>query len=197
MYQKSMLHAAIVELVAKKGAKIRYITIQNWSKNVYNLVTKRAHAYENASVTWLNGEVGSGRNMKYPVHLSPRQGRIGGDPLDGLRRREPDTGHRREGDPPRLRHLVEDHLKVRLQGRRRGDLPRASPHRKGRAQRKGDGQVRRAPAGRAVEDLHHPIRRGHGGRRDRHPRGERREGRRGADLLPDGEGHQREGRARA
>jgi Fe-S cluster assembly protein SufB len=66
MFQKSMLHAAIVELVAKKGAKIRYITIQNWSKNVYNLVTKRAHAYENASVTWLNGEVGSGRNMKYP-----------------------------------------------------------------------------------------------------------------------------------
>ncbi|MDG7020999.1 MAG: SufD family Fe-S cluster assembly protein [Nitrososphaerota archaeon] len=66
MYQKSMLHAAIVELVAKKGAKIRYITIQNWSKNVYNLVTKRAHAYEGASVTWLNGEVGSGRNMKYP-----------------------------------------------------------------------------------------------------------------------------------
>src|ERR1700730_4888815 len=66
MYQKSMLHAAIVELVAKKGAKIRYITIQNWSKNVYNLVTKRAHAYENASVTWLNGEVGSGMNMKYP-----------------------------------------------------------------------------------------------------------------------------------
>ena len=66
MYQKSMLHAAVVELTAKKGAKIRYITIQNWSKNVYNLVTKRAHAYEDASVTWLNGEVGSGRNMKYP-----------------------------------------------------------------------------------------------------------------------------------
>ncbi len=66
MYQKSMLHAAVVELIAKKGAKIRYITIQNWSKNVYNLVTKRAHAYEDASVTWLNGEVGSGRNMKYP-----------------------------------------------------------------------------------------------------------------------------------
>jgi len=66
MFQKSMLHAAVVELTAKKGAKIRYITIQNWSKNVYNLVTKRAHAYEDASVTWLNGEVGSGRNMKYP-----------------------------------------------------------------------------------------------------------------------------------
>jgi Fe-S cluster assembly protein SufB len=66
MYQKAMLHAAVVELSAMKGAKIRYITIQNWSKNVYNLVTKRAHAYEDASVTWLNGEVGSGRNMKYP-----------------------------------------------------------------------------------------------------------------------------------
>jgi Fe-S cluster assembly protein SufB len=76
MYQKSMLHAAVVELMAKKGAKIKYITIQNWSKNVYNLVTKRAHAYEDASVTWLNGEVGSGRNMKYPsIYLLGRHAR--------------------------------------------------------------------------------------------------------------------------
>jgi Fe-S cluster assembly protein SufB len=66
MYAKSMLHAAVVELCAKKGSQIKYITIQNWSKNVYNLVTKRAHAYEDANVSWLNGEIGSGRNMKYP-----------------------------------------------------------------------------------------------------------------------------------
>ncbi len=73
MYDTSMLHAAVVELLAKKGSVIKYITIQNWSKNVYNLVTKRAHAHEDASVTWLNGEVGSGRNMKYPsIHLLGR-----------------------------------------------------------------------------------------------------------------------------
>ena len=76
MYDKSMLHAAVVELCAKKGSSIKYITIQNWSKNVYNLVTKRAHAYEDASVTWLNGEVGSGRNMKYPsIYLLGRNAR--------------------------------------------------------------------------------------------------------------------------
>ena len=74
MYQKSMLHAAVVELMAKKGAKIQYITIQNWSKNVYNLVTKRAHAYEDASVTWLNGEVGSGQEHEVSLDLPPRQG---------------------------------------------------------------------------------------------------------------------------
>jgi Fe-S cluster assembly protein SufB len=55
-----------VELVAKKGAKIRYTTIQNWSKDVYNLVTKRAYAYENATVEWIDGNLGSKLTMKYP-----------------------------------------------------------------------------------------------------------------------------------
>jgi Fe-S cluster assembly protein SufB len=74
VFSTASLHAAVVELIAKKGANIKYVTMQNWSKNVYNLVTKRAYAYEDASVTWLNGEVGSGRNMKYPsvYLLGPR-----------------------------------------------------------------------------------------------------------------------------
>ncbi len=143
MYQKSMLHAAVVELMAKKGAKIKYITIQNWSKNVYNLVTKRAHAYEDASVTWLNGEVGSGRNMKYPsIYLLGRHAKRR-DTLDGLCRCEPDPGHGRKGRPPRLGYLVQDHIEVGLQGRRHLSLQRSAPYREGRAQREVHRQVRR------------------------------------------------------
>ena len=56
----------MVELIAKKGAKIRYTTIQNWSRDVYNLVTKRAYAYENATVEWVDGNLGSRLTMKYP-----------------------------------------------------------------------------------------------------------------------------------
>lgn len=66
VYATESLHAAVVELIAKKESKIRYTTIQNWSKNVYNLVTKRAHAYENSRVEWVDGNLGSKITMKYP-----------------------------------------------------------------------------------------------------------------------------------
>lgn len=66
IYSTDSLHAAVVELVALKGAHIRYTTVQNWSKNVYNLVTKRAIAYEDATVEWVDGNLGSKLTMKYP-----------------------------------------------------------------------------------------------------------------------------------
>jgi Fe-S cluster assembly protein SufB len=66
IYSSDSLHAAVVELIAKRGAKIRYTTIQNWSRNVYNLVTKRAVAYEDATVEWIDGNLGSKLTMKYP-----------------------------------------------------------------------------------------------------------------------------------
>ena len=66
VYATESLHSAVVELIAKKGAKIRYTTIQNWSKDVYNLVTKRAYAYEDATVEWIDGNLGSKLTMKYP-----------------------------------------------------------------------------------------------------------------------------------
>ena len=70
VYRSDSLHSAVVELIALKGAKIRYTTIQNWSKNIFNLVTKRAHAYEDAVVEWVDGNIGSKLTMKYPaVHL--------------------------------------------------------------------------------------------------------------------------------
>ncbi len=67
IYSSDSLHSAVVELVALKGAHIRYTTIQNWSRNVYNLVTKRAVAHEDALVEWVDGNLGSKLTMKYPA----------------------------------------------------------------------------------------------------------------------------------
>lgn len=70
IYSKDSLHAAVVEIIVKKNARVRYTTIQNWSTNVYNLVTKRAQAYENAVMEWIDGNIGAKVTMKYPaVHL--------------------------------------------------------------------------------------------------------------------------------
>ncbi len=67
IYTTDSLHSAVVEIIAKKGARVRYSTIQNWSGNVYNLVTKRAVAYEEATVEWVDGNIGSKITMKYPA----------------------------------------------------------------------------------------------------------------------------------
>jgi Fe-S cluster assembly protein SufB len=66
-YSSDSLHSAVVELIAMKGAHLRYTTIQNWSTNVYNLVTKRARAHEDAVVEWVDGNIGSKLTMKYPA----------------------------------------------------------------------------------------------------------------------------------
>src|SRR5918997_1051913 len=66
-YTTNSLHSAVVELIAKPNARIRYSTIQNWSHNTYNLVTKRAVAEENATVEWVDGNLGSKLTMKYPA----------------------------------------------------------------------------------------------------------------------------------
>jgi Fe-S cluster assembly protein SufB len=66
IYTTDSLHSAVVEIVVKRGGRCRYTTIQNWSQNVYNLVTKRAVAYENATMEWVDGNLGSKLTMKYP-----------------------------------------------------------------------------------------------------------------------------------
>src|SRR5262249_13615767 len=66
VYSTDSLHSAVVELIAMRDAHIRYTTIQNWSNNVYNLVTKRAMAHEHAVVEWVDGNLGSKVTMKYP-----------------------------------------------------------------------------------------------------------------------------------
>jgi Fe-S cluster assembly protein SufB len=65
-YSTNSLHAAVVEIVIKRDARVRYTTIQNWSRNVYNLVTKRAAAYEHATMEWVDCNLGSKLTMKYP-----------------------------------------------------------------------------------------------------------------------------------
>ena len=66
VYSKDSLHSAVVEIAALPGSHVRYTTLQNWSKNVYNLVTKRAYAFENATVEWVDANMGSKVTMKYP-----------------------------------------------------------------------------------------------------------------------------------
>ncbi|MFL0459930.1 Fe-S cluster assembly protein SufB [Kytococcus sedentarius] len=67
IYQSDSLHSAVVEIIVKKNAKVRYTTIQNWSNNVYNLVTKRATCAEGATMEWIDGNIGSKVTMKYPA----------------------------------------------------------------------------------------------------------------------------------
>ncbi len=66
-YTTNSLHSAVVEIIVKEGARVRYTTIQNWSHNVYNLVTKRAAAYKDATMEWVDGNLGSQLTMKYPA----------------------------------------------------------------------------------------------------------------------------------
>ena len=67
IYSSDSLHSAVVEIIVKKGGRCRYTTIQNWSSNVYNLVTKRALAYADATMEWVDGNLGSKLTMKYPA----------------------------------------------------------------------------------------------------------------------------------
>lgn len=76
IFTTDSLHAAVVEIVVKKGARVRYTTIQNWSKNVYNLVTKRMFVEEEGFGEWIDGNLGSRLTMKYPsVYLKGRKAR--------------------------------------------------------------------------------------------------------------------------
>ncbi len=67
MYTTESLHSAVVEVIGLKGSRIRYTTIQNWANNIYNLVTKRAVAYQDATMEWVDGNLGSRLTMKYPA----------------------------------------------------------------------------------------------------------------------------------
>jgi Fe-S cluster assembly protein SufB len=76
-YSSDSLHSAVVEIIVKKGGRCRYTTIQNWSNNVYNLVTKRAVAYEKATMEWVDGNLGSKVTMKYPAVILAGEGAHG------------------------------------------------------------------------------------------------------------------------
>ncbi|MBL8145416.1 MAG: Fe-S cluster assembly protein SufB [Anaerolineae bacterium] len=76
-YSEDSLHSAVVEIIIKDGGRCRYTTIQNWSNNVYNLVTKRAMAYKKATMEWVDGNLGSKVTMKYPAVILAGEGAHG------------------------------------------------------------------------------------------------------------------------
>ena len=109
---------------AKPGSRVRYTTIQNWSHNVYNLVTKRAVAHEQATMEWIDGNLGSKLTMKYPSIYLMGEGAHGEILSIAFAGQRPAPGRRRQGGPRRAQHDLDDHLQVDLQGRRPRQLPR-------------------------------------------------------------------------
>ena len=200
VYTSDSLHSAVVELVALEGSRITYTTIQNWSNNVYNLVTKRARAEAEAHVEWIDGNIGSRLTMKYPsVYLMGPEG-LGRGALGGLRRGRPAPGRRGQDDPRRSRDHLDHRVQVDLQGRRHHHLPGPGPRGRGGQARQELRPLRRPPPRRhrGVGDqaVHGG---GRAGRPDR-PRGHRVQGRGRPALLPDepgpvrdpGHGHDRQ-----
>ena len=159
IYATDSLHAAVVEVVALPGSKVRYTTIQNWSNDVYNLVTKRAHAHAHSTVEWVDANTGSRLTMKYPAIYLRGEGASGRGHLGRGRGQGPAPGHGREGDPPGAQHDVAHRVQVGVQGRRPGDLPRPAQGRPGRDRRHGQRPVRRADARRPEPQRHVPVHR--------------------------------------
>ena len=132
VYTTNSLHSAVVEIIVNKGAKCRYTTIQNWSNNIFNLVTKRAVAYEEASMEWVDGNIGSRLTMKYPsVYLMGRKAK--GEVLSVAyagKGQHQDAG--RQDGAYRARDDQPDHQQVGLEGWRQDHLSRPG---QGRARR--------------------------------------------------------------
>ena len=123
-YTSDSLHSAVVEIIVKDGARVRYTTIQNWSKNVYNLVTKRAVAYRDATMEWVDGNLGSKLTMKYPsVYMMEPGAKARSCRSPSPARTTPRS--RRQGDPRRAAHPVVVDQQVDQQVGRPGRLPRA------------------------------------------------------------------------
>ena len=114
MYSSESLHSAVVEIIVKKHARCRYTTIQNWANNIYNLVTKRAMAYEDASMEWIDGNLGSRLTMKYPAVYMMEPGARGEILSIAFAGEGPASGRRRQGGA------------LRSATRRAGSSPRAS-----------------------------------------------------------------------
>ena len=185
IYATDSLHAAVVEVVALPGAKVRYTTIQNWSNDVYNLVTKRAHAYENSTVEWIDANTGSRKTVKFPAIYLRGEGAtadIISVAVAGKGQHQ-DTGAKAIHLAPNTRSRIV--VEVGLEGRRPGDVPRPAQGCAGSDERGRERPLRRADARRREPERHVPVHRHPGRRHDDDPRGDGREGQRRPGLLPD------------
>ena len=137
IYTTDSLHSAVVEIIVKEGARCRYTTIQNWSTNVYNLVTKRAVAHEERHDGVGRRQPRLQADHEVPGRLDGRPGRARRGALGGHGQRGDAPGRRRQDGPRRPRHVLDDHLQVDLARRRAHELPRPGPGRAGRQARQG------------------------------------------------------------
>ena len=135
VYSTESFHSGVIEIIVKKGARFRYTTIQNWSNNMYNLVTQRAMVHEDATMEWLDGNLGSQADDEVPVVLPGGRGRARRDHVDRVRRQRPAPGHGRQGGPRGAEHDVADRVEVDLEGHRRAIVSRALQGRRGRDER--------------------------------------------------------------
>ncbi len=166
IYSTDSLHSAVVEIIVKKGGRCRYTTIQNWSNNVYNLVTKRAVAYDDATMEWVDGNLGSKLTMKYPAVYLMGEGAHG----EVLSIAFAGKGQHQDAGAKmvhvRAEHHERDHLEVDLQGRRPRRLPRpARRSRRARRTAEVEGRLRRADPRRGLALRHLSVHRDRGGRR--------------------------------
>ena len=200
VYSTDSLHSAVVELVALPGSRITYTTIQNWSNNVYNLVTKRARAEAEARVEWIDGNIGSRLTMKYPsVYLmGPKaSGEVLSVAYAGAGQHQ-DAGAKMIHAAPETTSTI-----VSKSISKDGGMTtyRGLVHVDEGAKGAKSLRALRRPAARRAVDLRDQAL--HGGRRARRPhrpRGHRLQGRRRPALLPDepgplgepGHGHDRE-----
>ena len=184
IYSSDSLHSAVVEILVKKGGRCRYTTIQNWSNNVYNLVTKRAVAYEGATMEWVDGNLGSKLTMKYPAIWLMGE-RAHGEVLSiafAGKGQHQDAGGKCVHVAPNTTSLITSKSISKDGGRAgyRGLLQVA----KRRQEREVEGRLRRADPRRGVALRHLPV---HPDRRERgrhRPRGDRLQDRRRTALLP-------------
>ena len=184
VYSTDSLHSAVVEIVAKPKARVRYTTVQNWSQNVYNLVTKRAVAHEDATMEWVDCNLGSKLTMKYPsIYLLGERahGEILSIAFAGQGQHQ-DAGGKIIHVAPKTTSSIFSKSISKDAGP--DQLPRPARDRQGRGRVEVEGRLRRAPARRALALRHLPDDPDRRGRRRRRPRGDRLEDRRGADLLP-------------
>ena len=184
IYSSDSLHSAVVEIIVKKGGRCRYTTIQNWSNNVYNLVTKRATCEAGATMEWVDGNIGSKVTMKYPaIYLMGEHAK--GETLSVAFAGE--GQHQDAG--AKMVHAAPQHLELdpeQVGGARRWPdvVPRPDPDQRGRPRLEVQRALRRA-AGRPDQPLRHlPLRRHPRGRRVDGPRGVGLQGLRRPALLP-------------
>ena len=157
IYSSDSLHSAVVEIIVKKNARVRYTTIQNWSNNVYNLVTKRAVAHEGATMEWVDGNIGSKVTMKYPAIF------LVGEHAKGETLSIAFAGEGQHQDAgAKMVHAAANTSVDRLQvGRARGRthvVPRARPGARGRQGLQVQRAVRRPACGPDQPLRHVPLR---------------------------------------